>query len=156
MYGNKDFSLGANRLDFINDCYQIYDIQNGELVPVVEPNALDALNAGAKYGVPYMENGTVLSTFVEDASFLRLNTLTVGYTFPKAWTKKVGMQRVRVYATAGNLFTITGYSGIDPEVNADPEKSTTSANTGKYPLLGMDYGTYPRARTFTFGVNIAF
>ena len=156
MYGNKDTGAGANKLEFISDCYQIYDIQNGELVPVVEPDALDALNTGAKYGVPYMENGTVLSTFVEDASFLRLNTLTVGYTFPKAWTKKIGMQRARVYATAGNLFTITGYSGIDPEVNADPNKSTTAANTGNYPLLGMDYGTYPRARTFTFGVNITF
>ena len=156
MCGNKDTGAGANKLEFISDCYQIYDIQNGELVPVVEPDALDALNTGAKYGVPYMENGTVLSTFVEDASFLRLNTLTVGYTFPKAWTKKIGMQRARVYATAGNLFTITGYSGIDPEVNADPNKSTTAANTGNYPLLGMDYGTYPRARTFTFGVNITF
>ena len=156
MYGQKDIALGANKLEFISDCYQIYDIQNGELVRVVEPDALDALNTGAKYGVPYMENGTVLSTFVEDASFLRLNTLTIGYTFPKAWTKKIGMQRARVYATAGNLFTITGYSGIDPEVNADPNKSTTAANTGNYPLLGMDYGTYPRARTFTFGVNITF
>lgn len=156
MYGNKDTGAGANKLAFVKDCYQIYDIQNGELVPVVDPDALDALNAGAKYGVPYMENGTVLSTFVEDASFLRLNTLTIGYTFPKAWTQKIGMQRARIYATAGNLFTITGYSGIDPEVNADPEKSTTYANTGNYPLLGMDYGTYPRARTFTFGVNIAF
>ena len=156
MYGQKDIALGANKLEFISDCYQIYDIQNGELVRVVEPDALDALNTGAKYGVPYMENGTVLSTFVEDASFLRLNTLTIGYTFPKAWTQKIGMQRARVYATAGNLFTITGYSGIDPEVNADPNKSTTAANTGNYPLLGMDYGTYPRARTFTFGVNITF
>ena len=45
---------------------------------------------------------------------------------------------------------------VDPEVNADPNKSTTAANTGNYPLLGMDYGTYPRARTFTFGVNITF
>ena len=89
MYGNKDTGAGANKLEFISDCYQIYDIQNGELVPVVEPDALDALNTGAKYGVPYMENGTVLSTFVEDASFLRLNTLTVGYTFPKAWTKRL-------------------------------------------------------------------
>lgn len=130
MYGNKDTGAGANKLAFVKDCYQIYDIQNGELVPVVDPDALDALNAGAKYGVPYMENGTVLSTFVENASFLRLNTLTIGYTFPKAWTQKIGMQRARIYATAGNLFTITGYSGIDPEVNADPNKSTTAANTG--------------------------
>ena len=62
------------------------------------------------------------------------------------WTDRTGLARQ----------TITGYSGVDPEVNADPNKSTTSNNKGKYPMLGMDYGTYPRARTFTFGVNIEF
>jgi len=155
-YGNKDTALGANKLNFIKDAYKVYDVQNGELVSVTDPTALDALNANAKYAVPYMENGVTYSTFVEDASYLRLNTLTIGYTIPKMWTKKVGMQRARIYATAGNLFTITGYSGVDPEVNADPKKSTTSNNTGKYPMLGLDYGTYPRARTFTFGLNIEF
>ena len=156
MYGNKDTGLGANKLAFVNNCYQLYEVQNGELIPVTTPDALNALNANAKYSVPYMENGVVYSTFVEDASYLRLNTLTIGYTLPKTWSKKAGMQKARLYATAGNLFTITGYSGVDPEVNADPNKSTTSNNKGKYPMLGMDYGTYPRARTVTFGVNIEF
>ena len=156
MYGQKDIALGANRLAFVNDCYKHYTIENGEFNYVYEPAALDALNKDAKYASPYQENGVAYSTFVEDASYLRLSTLTLGYTLPKVWTKKVGMQKARIYATAGNLFTITGYSGIDPEVNADPHKSTTANNKGNYPMLGMDYGTYPRARTFTFGVNIEF
>ncbi len=156
MYGNKDTGLGANKLSFIKDCYQVYDVQNGDLEAITDPDKLNSLNGNARYAVPYMENGVVFSTFVEDASYMRLNTLTIGYTLPKMWTKKIGMQKARIYATGGNLFTITGYSGVDPEVNADPYKSTTANNKGNYPMLGMDYGTYPRARTFTFGVNIQF
>lgn len=155
-FGNKDTGLGANKLAFINDCYKTYQIVNGEFTSVSDPSTLDAINAGAQYAVPYMENGVTYSTFIEKSDYLRLNTLTIGYTFPKQWTAKIGMQRARIYATAGNLFTITGYSGVDPEVNADQNKSTTSANKGNYPMLGLDYGTYPRARTFTFGVNIEF
>lgn len=155
MYGNKDNSIGSNRLAFVKDCYQVYTVNSGELAAVTDPTTLESLNAGAKYGVPYYENGVVLSTFVEDASYLRLNTLTLGYTFPKAWTQKAFIQRLRLYATAGNLFTITGYSGLDPEVNAFSNKST-SANVGKYPTLGLDWGTYPRAKTFTFGLNLEF
>lgn len=156
MFGNGQNSIGMNRLAFVNDAFQLYDVQNGELVQVTEPDALRALNANAKYAVPYMERGVTYSTFVEDASYLRLNTLTIGYTLPKQWTKKIGMQRARIYVTGGNLFVITGYSGVDPEVNADESKSTTQANAGNYPLLGLDYGTYPRARTFTFGLNVTF
>ncbi|WP_321438503.1 TonB-dependent receptor [uncultured Bacteroides sp.] len=156
MYGNKDVSLGANRLDFVKDCYKVYDINtSGNLEAVTDPTALDALNTNAKYGLPYYENGIVLSTFVEDASYLRMNTLTLGYTLPKQLIKKLSIQRLRFYATAGNLFTITGYSGLDPEVNTFSNKSTT-ANAGKYPTLGLDWGTYPRARTFTFGLNLEF
>ena len=65
---------------------------------------------------------------------LRLNTLTVGYTLPKAWTTKAYMQKVRIYVTGGNLFCITGYSGLDPEVNSDPDKAKS------YPTLGLDSG----------------
>ena len=96
MYGNKDTGLGANKLAFVNNCYQLYEVQNGELIPVTTPDALNALNANAKYSVPYMENGVVYSTFVEDASYLRLNTLTIGYTLPKTWSKKAGMQKARL------------------------------------------------------------
>jgi len=156
MYGNKDVSLGANRLAFVKDCYKVYDVNSsGDLAAVTDPTALDALNANAKYGLPYYENGIVLSNFIEDGSYLRMNTLTLGYTLPKQLTKKAAIQRMRFYVTAGNLFTITGYSGLDPEVNTFSNKST-SANAGKYPTLGLDWGTYPRARTFTFGLNLEF
>jgi Outer membrane cobalamin receptor protein len=156
MYGNKDVSIGANRLAFVKDCFKAYDVNaSGDLVAVTDPTALNTLNANAQYGLPYYENGIVLSTFIEDASYLRLNTLTVGYTLPKQLIKKLSIQRLRFYATAGNLFTITGYSGLDPEVNTFSNKST-SANAGKYPTLGLDWGSYPRARTFTFGLNLEF
>lgn len=150
MNASKDDNLGANRLDIMKDAYKIYDIDSkGDLVSVTDPTALAALNRNAKYALPYYENAVVLSNWVEDASFLRLNTLTIGYTLPKMVMKKIGIQNLRVYATAGNLFCINGYSGLDPEVN------TKESNDG-FPTLGYDYNTYPRAKTFTFGVNIDF
>lgn len=150
MNASKDDKLGANRLNIIKDAYKIYDVDSkGDLVTVTDPTALATLNRNAKYALPYYENAVVLSNWVEDASFLRLNTLTIGYTLPKMVMKKIGIQNLRVYATAGNLFCISGYSGLDPEVN------TKESNDG-FPTLGYDYNTYPRAKTFTFGVNIDF
>ncbi|MFR8837899.1 hypothetical protein, partial [Bacteroides nordii] len=85
--------------------------------------------------------------YVEDASFLRLNNVTFGYTFPKTWLKKAYISNLRVYASAYNLFTITGYSGYDPEVNTKP-------NGGLTP--GVDWGAYPRSLSFVFGLNLSF
>ena len=72
---------------------------------------------------------------------------------PKTWTRKVYMERARFYVTASNLFCLNGYSGLDPEVNANAKGVSSSTY---YPTLGMDYGTYMRPRTFTVGVNIEF
>lgn len=150
MIGGKETGLGRNKYSMISDAFQLYEIQNGELVTITNPDQLRTMNAHAKYATPYYEGGVVLSEFVEDASYLRLSNLTIGYTLPKAWTKKAYMERVRIYATGGNLFCLTGYSGIDPEVNADP------ARNNAYPTLGLDYGAYMRARTFTVGLNVEF
>lgn len=84
--------------------------------------------------------------FVEDGSFVRLKNITLGYTLPQSLTKKLGLGRLRLYATATNLLTLTSYSGFDPEV-------TTTANTVDQ---GTDDGIYPVARTCSFGVNITF
>lgn len=150
LVGGKDDGLGKNRLNVIKNAYRIYDINSsGDLIGVTDPDALNALNANANMPLPFYENAIVLSNWLEDASFLRMNTLTIGYTLPKVWTKKWGCQNLRLYATAGNLFTITGYSGLDPEVN-------TSPSTDGFPTLGYDYNTYPRARTYTFGLNVSF
>ena len=151
MMGNKNTSFGWNRLDFIADCWKMYDIDGqGNLYAVTEPSALAALNANAKHALPYCEYGMVSSEFIEDASYLRLNTLTIGYTLPKTLTKKVGISNLRVYFTGGNLFCLTGYSGVDPAVNTRP------GGQDGFPVPNYDWNAYPRARTFTFGLNVAF
>ena len=140
----------ANNYALVKDCYKIYNVnETGDLYAVTDPTELAELNKNAKYGLPWAENGLVMSNWFEDASYLRLNTLTIGYTIPKAITKKFAVQNLRVYATGGNLFCLTGYSGLDPEVN-------TKYSSNDYPKIGVDRGAYPRARTFTFGINVEF
>lgn len=90
-------------------------------------------------------NKVTHSYFIEDGSFLRCQDVTVGYTFPSKLTKKWGLSKLRLYASASNLFIITGYSGYDPEVDVQ---------TGL--TCGMDYNRYPRSRSFVFGTNITF
>lgn len=88
----------------------------------------------------------VYSRFIEDGSFLRLKNLTLGYTIPEKLTRKIHVSKLRVYGTATNLFCLTKYSGYDPEV------STKSS-----PLMpSFDWGAYPRAKTFTFGLELQF
>lgn len=149
--GGKETGMGKNHRDFIANCFQLFDVQNGELVAVTDPTALATLNANASRPVPYYESSMVLSEFIESAAYLRLSNITIGYTLPKALTRKAYIENARIYMTAGNLFCITGYSGIDPDVSVNDRM-----NKGLYPTLGMDYGTYPRARTFTVGLNVKF
>jgi len=87
------------------------------------------------------------SRFIEDGSFLRLANVTFGYTFN---TKSIKwLSKLRVYATGNNLLLITKYKGFDPEVNIN-------ASNNNVPSLGVDYSTFPKSRTFTFGVNLQF
>jgi TonB-linked SusC/RagA family outer membrane protein len=86
------------------------------------------------------------SRIIEDGSFLRLKTVNFGYNFNSTLTKKLKLNGVRLYASAQNLLTITGYQGLDPEVN-----NFASALTP-----GLDFSSYPRARTITFGFDITF
>ena len=153
MKGDKDTSLGYNRLAEVSDTWRFYDVDaSGNLVAVTEPAAVRALNANAKYGF-LPEYGICASEFIEDASYLRMQTLTIGYTFPKIWTKKVGISNARVYFTAGNLFCLKKYSGLDPDVNVSPSADSSYAG---FPTPAYDYRSYPKSRTFTFGLNVAF
>jgi TonB-linked SusC/RagA family outer membrane protein len=83
---------------------------------------------------------------VEDGSFLRLKTVSLGYNIPKQLLQKLGVKFVRVYASGQNLYTWTNYSGIDPEVST--RQSTLTP--------GLDFSPYPRQRTFVFGINVSF
>ena len=151
MMGNKDNSLGSNRLNFVKDCYKVYDIDdNGDLELITTPDALNALNKNAKYALNYSEYGLCSSQFVEDASYLRLQTLTVGYTLPEKWMAKVGIHNLRMYFTGTNLFCLTGYSGLDPDVNTDTD------GVDGFPTPRYDYNAYPKARAYTFGLNVTF
>ena len=73
--------------------------------------------------------------FIEDGSYIKLKTLTLGYTFPHAWREKAQISNLRMYVQAQNVFTLTNYTGADPE--------------------GLGY-RYPLPRTFTFGLSIGF
>ncbi|MDT0540617.1 TonB-dependent receptor [Croceitalea sp. P059] len=85
------------------------------------------------------------SYFVEDASFLRMKNLQIGYTFPENIASTLGMTNLRLYVQGTNLFTITGYEGFDPEVISNDNLS-----------LGVDFGNFPLAQIFTVGINTKF
>ena len=91
------------------------------------------------------------SSYIEDGSFLRLQTLTLGYTLPKKVLQKIGFQKLRLYGQISNVFTLTGYSGLDPQVRTDD-----GGGGSKDRNMGTDYGSYGMPRQFIIGVNIIF
>lgn len=111
-----------------------------------DPVRLQELNANATIWHPLMNNSIMTDWAIEDGSFLRLGTLTLGYTFPQNLTRKFGVRNLRLYATGSNLLCITGYSGQDPEVNTSSNKM----------VMGFDYSAYPKSRSYIVGVNVTF
>lgn len=134
-----DVANSENRWVLVND--------KGEMI--TDPQELAAVNKG-KTVASIIDNEVgdtyIHSWAVEDGSFLKLSNVTLGYTFPKAWLKKLGVSKLRLYATGSNLFTWTKYSGFDPEVS--------TMGNGLTP--GVDFGAYPKSRSFVFGINLAF
>jgi TonB-linked SusC/RagA family outer membrane protein len=99
------------------------------------------------------QNARVSTRFIENGSYLRLKNLMIGYNFAagrlQSWTKGV-VQRFRIYVSAQNLLTLTDYKGWDPEVGAVNTKANRTLTTG------IDYGQYPSARSFQFGLQVGF
>lgn len=114
---------------------------------VTDPAQLTALNANTTMWSPYMNRFVFSDWAVEDGSFLRCNTLTLGYSAPESIISKIGASKLRFYVTANNVFIITNYSGLDPEVS-------TRRRTPLTP--GVDYSPFPRSRQFVFGLNLNF
>lgn len=94
------------------------------------------------------------SFYVEDASYLRAKNITLGYTLPNTAVNGIGLSRLRLYLQAENLFTITGYSGLDPALPAINNDSNGVNVTDS--SQGIDRGTYPANRIISFGVNATF
>lgn len=121
------------------------DWSTGELIE--DPDQLAAANRGTTMWSPFVGTAVFSDWAVEDASFLRLQSATVGYTLPEKFTSKFHVRKLRVYATGTNLFCLTKYSGYDPEV--DTRRST--------PLTpGVDYSAYPKSIGCVFGINLTF
>ena len=121
------------------------DWATGELI--TDAATLKSVNAGKTMWNPAVGNAVFSDWAVEDASFLRMQSATVGYTLPEDLTKKIHIRKLRLYVTGTNLFCLTKYSGYDPEV--DTRRST--------PLTpGVDYSAYPKSIGFVAGINLTF
>jgi len=112
-----------------------------------DPAELTAMNANTTLWSPYTKAFVLSDWAVEDGSFLRLSTLTLGYTLPEKISRKLKMKKLRFYASAYNLWLWTNYTGFDPEVS-------TRRNTPLTP--GVDYSAYPRSKSYVFGLNVNF
>ena len=110
---------------------------------------LNELNQGKSIYNPAAVTAMQLTDYaVEDASFLRLQNVTIGYTLPKTWLKNIFISNVRIYFTGYNLLCMTSYKGYDPEVDTSSKKNPMTP--------GIDYAAYPKSRTFVGGINVTF
>ena len=93
------------------------------------------------------DNNRQSDRFVEDGSYLRVKNIALGYTLPRKWLQKVGVESLRIYFNVQNAFTITGYDGYDPEIGSYNQNVK---------LTGVDFARYPSQRIYTFGMNLKF
>ena len=104
-------------------------------------------------------NSVPSDVWVEDGSFVKLKNVTVGYTLPSALLSRYSISKLRLYVSGQNLFFITKYTGLDPEVGMQGGSSASSMGSNAAPNAtqnGLDNGTYPSSKTFTVGLNVTF
>nr|HAD52257.1 SusC/RagA family protein [Algoriphagus sp.] len=156
--GYKGFDLSAylytsignevwNQSKWFTDFFSTFE---GAAISERLKNAWSPSNTNAT--VPIVDRSSTFSTstvensyYVEDGSYLRLQNVTLGYTLPQNLLQRWRIERLRVFASANNLFTITGYQGLDPAVGGDADLT-----------FGIDVGNYPVTRGYTLGLNVSF
>ena len=153
VYGNEIYNALRLRTEGAGTECAMSTAMRDVWIGYTDEAKMSMINSGLNYMSMNLENregtipnpvGSTLNSenstrFLEDGSYFRLKNIQIGYTLPKFVTQKFRCNRLRFYVTATNLFTITKYSGYDPEVGS-----------------GVDYGNYPQSRTFTFGLNANF
>lgn len=97
-------------------------------------------------------NGRISDYFIEDGSFLKLRNIKVGYNLPQGILEKISASKATVFVSGQNVFTITNYSGLDPEIGT----ATDIDGNGGVQTRGIDFGAYPNSATFTVGFNLQF
>ena len=98
------------------------------------------------------QNNRVSDHFVEDGSFLRLRNIQLAYNLSPDVIENIGLTNAKIYVSGQNLLTLTGYSGMDPEIGS----VTDIDGNGGVQSRGVDFGAYPSPQTFTVGVNLQF
>ena len=151
VYGNEVFNALRMRTEGTGEDATLSTSMRDVWVGYSDIVKMSLLGEGVDWRTLENRNGTIPnpngastnmsdnSRFVESGAYFRLKNLVIGYTIPQKYTRKAFIERIRVSFSASNLFTITGYTGYDPEVGG-----------------GVDYGNYPQSRTFTFGLNANF
>ena len=154
--GNKVFNyLAQQQSNPMNRWVSLKSVRDYARYDLINPNGgrtldnMHVTNPGAStYRIDQAAantNDRMSSVFVEDGSYVRIKNLAIGYTLPKKWLQKVKIENLRVYFNVQNLWTITGYSGYDPEVGSYNQNVL---------LRGVDYARYPSQRIYTFGLNL--
>jgi TonB-linked SusC/RagA family outer membrane protein len=159
-YGNKIFNYQARNLEsfqapgFVGIQNVSVDYYENHWSPTNPSNRYARVN----YNDDVSANNVASSVYVENGSYLRLRNVTLGYTLPSAMAKKLTLNRVRLYLSAQNLFTITKYTGLDPEIGQPTGTDPNNSNIQKSgpTASGVDIGTYPSSKFYTVGLNVTF
>lgn len=161
-YGNKIGNYNAMKLTHMNSAWsnQLSSVKDRAHLAPIDASQADwynhidnvvVTNPGASIPRASIndpnDNDAWSSRYIEDGSYIRLKSASLSYTVDKKYVKKVGLENVRITATGTNLFTITDYSGYDPEVGA----STANPN-----VFGLDNGRYPSPTSFSMSLNVTF
>lgn len=147
LFNSAGDRTNRNALAVVNNRWSNID-EDG--FAISDPEQLEAMNDGASVArIDELNlNGMRAHSWgIEDASFLRISNISLGYNLPKKWLNKIKVNKCRVYFTANNLYTFTNYTGFDPEVS-------TKNRSGITP--GVDFGAYPRNKSYVFGMNLSF
>lgn len=143
VYGNKIANILKRYIDNMEGSINSMSDALNRFVSVENPGNGQTVQANRS---ATGKNGTISTWHIEDGSYFRIRDITFGVTMPKSWSSRIGIDKVRVYFTAYNPFTFTKYSGYNPEVSNNTNPLTP----------GVDYGTYPVAKSFVFGLNVNF
>ena len=159
-YKNFDFSaffyasVGNDVINYVRYWTEFPQVFDGAISKEAVYNSWTPTRTNAK--VPMLERGANFSNttqfssyFLEDGSFLRCKSMVLGYSIPSGKFKRLGIDRLRVYIQAANLFTVTKYSGLDPELTGADFRDNTN--------FGIDLGNYPsNQKNYLVGVNLSF
>ncbi|MBU2952037.1 TonB-dependent receptor [Tamlana agarivorans] len=146
--GNEIFNMTAVQLNN-GDSNTTYDYFNNAWTPSnTDTNEPRVGNASFR---------EISSRFVEDGSYIRLKNLALGYNLPSKVIENIGIEKLRLSVSGQNLFTITDYSGLDPEVSYfGAQGGTNGNNQASNTTRGFDFGSYPTVRSFSFSLNLTF